>query len=127
VISIQDSRDVAINGFTVNAGSGAGNGITCGDFSICRLSGNLIQGAGPDASGLAVFAQSQATLDGDTLQNNGTGLLLRSGTKVRSFGFTSRGNGQGINIGRQALAYIYAVIENNSGAGVVVQFHRLWS
>jgi hypothetical protein len=124
VISILDSRDVAINGFTINAGSGDGvNGVSCNDFSTCRLSGNVIQGAG--SAGFAVFQQSEATLDGDTLQKNaGAGLLLRSGTKVRTglHPFTSRGNGQGINIGRQAFAYIAAVIEHNSYQGVVVQF-----
>jgi len=124
VISIQDSRDVAINGFTVNAGSGNGvNGISYNDFSTCRLSRNVIQGAG--SGGFAVFSQSQATLDGDTLQNNSfAGLVVRSGSKLRAGAqpFTSRGNAQGINIGREAFAYITAVIENNSDAGVVVQF-----
>ncbi|TMQ03122.1 MAG: right-handed parallel beta-helix repeat-containing protein [Deltaproteobacteria bacterium] len=123
VIAISDSRDVSINGFTVNGGSGNGNGVSCNDFSTCRLSGNVIQGAG--SGGFAVFSQSQATLDGDTLQNNaGAGLLMRSGSKVRGGlrPFTSRGNGQGINIGRQAFAFIEAVIQSNVDQGVVVQF-----
>jgi hypothetical protein len=122
VISVSDSRDVAINGFTINAGSGDGvNGVVCTDFSTCRLSGNVIQGAS-NGSGFVVFGQAQATLNGDTLQNNATGLFIRSGSKVRGGPFTSRGNGQGINIGRQAFAYIEAVIENNSAQGVVAQF-----
>jgi len=122
VISIQDSRDVAINGFTINAGAGDSiNGITCGDFSICRLSHNVIQGA-TGGGGFTLFGQAQATLDGDVLQNNGQGLLMRSGTKVRGGPFTSRNNGQGINIGRQAFAFILAVVQNNSDAGVVVQW-----
>ena len=123
VIAISDSRDVAIDGFTINGVPGDDNGVSCNDFSTCRLSGNVIQGAGN--GGFAVFSQSQATLDGDTLQNNaGAGLLMRSGSKVRagSRPFISRANGQGINIGRQAFAYIVAVIESNSGQGVVVQF-----
>jgi hypothetical protein len=48
VIDIEEFRDVAINGFTINAGSdgvSGANGIVCGDFSACRLSGNVIQGA----------------------------------------------------------------------------------
>ena len=122
VISISDSRDVAINGFTINGGAGTGNGISCNEYSLCRLSGNVIQGAGN--GGFALFGVSNATLDGDTLQNNGfAGLLIRTGSTVR-LGlrpFTSRGNGQGINMGRKALAAIGAVIENNSDAGVVVQ------
>jgi nitrous oxidase accessory protein NosD len=122
VIAIFDSRDVAINGFTVNAGSGDGiNGISCNDFSTCRLSKNVLQGA-TGGGGFAVYSQSQATLDGDTLQDNATGLFMRSGTKLRGGPFTSRNNFQGINIGRQAFAYIEAVVKNNSDAGIVVQW-----
>ena len=95
VISIFDSRDIAINGFTVNAGSGDGiNGISCNDFSTCRLSKNVLQGA-TGGGGFAVYSQSQATLDGDTLQNNLCGLFMRSGTKVRGGPFTSRNNHRG--------------------------------
>jgi hypothetical protein len=121
VISIADSRDVAINGLTVNGSAGDGNGISCNDYSTCRLSGNVIQGRGN--AGFAVYSQSQATLDGDTLQNNGVaGLQVRSGSTVRagSRPFISRANGQGINIARQALAFVAAVIENNLDQGVVV-------
>jgi hypothetical protein len=122
VIDVEDSRDVAINGFTVNAGPGPDfSGVTCGDYSTCRLSRNVIQGGG--GSGFTVFGQAQATLNGDTLQNNkGAGLFLRSGARVRGGPFTSSGNGQGINIGRQAFAYITATIEQNTNQGVVAQF-----
>src|SRR5271167_766656 len=124
VISINDSRDVAINGFKVNATSSAvgANGVSCNDFSTCRLSVNVIQGAA--GAGFAVFQQSQATLDGDTLQNNpGVGVEVHRGSKLRSGTrpFTSSGNGQGINVGRQALAFVSAGIVNNSDQGVVVQ------
>jgi hypothetical protein len=123
VISVADSRDVAINGFTVNGVStGSANGISCNDYSICRLSGNVIQGAGN--GGFAVYGASNATLDGDTLQNNlGAGLVIRTGSTVR-LGlrpFTARRNGQGINMGRGSIAAIGAVIESNSDQGVVVQ------
>ena len=60
MIDIVDSRDVAINGFTINAGSDGvtgANGILCVDFSTFRLSGNVIQGAASGA-GFGVFAQS---------------------------------------------------------------------
>jgi hypothetical protein len=129
VIDIFDSRDVAINGFTVNAGSdgvSGASGISCADWSSCRLSGNVIQGAGSGA-GLIVAQAAQATLDGDTLQNNNYGLQVLSGAKVRPGGaarpFTSRGNFRGIDIRRGAFAYVSAVIENNSDAGVVVMWH----
>ena len=126
VIYIGDSRDVAINGFRVNATASAvgTNGVSCNDFSTCRISRNIIQGAA--GGGFAVYSKSQATLDGDTLQNNsGVGLVVHSGSTVRSAltgaPFISHSNGQGINVGRQALAFVTATIENNSDQGVVVQ------
>jgi hypothetical protein len=62
VILIQDSRDVSVNGFTIYAGSGPNaNGIDCSEYSLCRLSGNVVQGAGN--GGVAVFAVSNLTLD----------------------------------------------------------------
>ena len=129
VISILDSRDVAINGFAINAGSdgvSGANGISCNDWSMCRLSMNVIQGAG-SGGGFAVYQAAQATLDGDTFQNNGTGLIANSGTKVRAGGqarpFISRGNGTGISTSRQGLVYVTAIVENNSGRGVLVQFN----
>jgi len=123
VVDIEDSRDVAIKGFAINAGSGENAyGVVCGDWSSCRLSANVIQGA-LGAAGFAVFGQSQAHLEGDILQNNGVGLFLRSGSKV-STGleepFTSRNNRLGISIGRQGFAFIDATVENNSEAGVEV-------
>jgi hypothetical protein len=128
LIDIEDSRDVAINGFTINAGSdgvSGANGIVCGDFSTCRLSGNVIQGAASGA-GFEVFGASQATLDGDTLQNNGSGLDIRSAGKVLLGGvgrpFTSRNNGRGIDMRRGAYAFIGAVVENNSDVGIAVAF-----
>src|SRR6516165_12703977 len=80
VISIFDSRDVAINGFTINAGSdgvSGANGVSCNDWSACRLALNVIQGAGSGA-GFAVYQASLATVDGDTFQNNGVGLIVHS-------------------------------------------------
>jgi hypothetical protein len=128
VIYIDDSRDVSVNGFTVNAGSGSGanNGISCSDYSLCRLSGNTIQGAGN--GGFAVFAISNATVDGDLLQNNAfAGLLIRSGSTVRSGGqnrpITARGNGQGINMARQAYANVGVLIQNNSNVGAHAMFN----
>src|SRR5215472_10162100 len=43
VIAVNDSRDVAINGFKIYAGSdgaSGANGISCNDWSTCRLSLN---------------------------------------------------------------------------------------
>jgi hypothetical protein len=129
VIAVYDSRDVAITGFAINAGSdgvSGANGISCNDWSACRLALNVIQGAGSGA-GFAVYQASEATVDGDTFQNNGVGLIAHSGTKVRPGGqarpITSRSNGQGINVVRQAFVFVLATVENNSQQGVWVAFH----
>jgi len=129
VIAVFDSRDVAINGFAINAGSdgvSGANGISCNDWSACRLALNVIQGAGSGA-GFAVYQASEATVDSDTFQNNGVGLIVHSGTRVRPGGqarpITSRGNGVGIHIVRQAFVFVLATVENNSQQGVVVAFH----
>src|SRR5215472_6888281 len=131
VISIFDSRDVAINGFTINAGSdgvSGANGISCNDWSSCRLALNVIQGAGSGA-GFAVFQAAQATVDGDTFQNNGTGLVVHSGSKVRPGGqarlIASHSNGVGIHIARQAFVFVAANIDNNSDRGVVLRFQAI--
>ena len=126
VILIQDSRDVSVNGFTIYAGSGPNaNGIDCSEYSLCRLSGNVVQGAGN--GGVAVFAASNLTLDGDTLQNNIVGLLVRTGSTVRSGGqgspITARNNSQGINMARDTIAAIAVVITNNSNVGALAQFN----
>ena len=129
VINIGDSRDVAINGFTINAGNDGvtfTNGILCGDFSLCRLSGNVIQGAAQGA-GFGVFGGAEGPVDGDTFQNNGTGLQANSGGKVRSGGqgrpITSQGNGSGIRAVRDGYVFLQANVENNSQVGVWVAFH----
>src|SRR5215469_7368826 len=128
VISIFDSRDVAINGFTINAGSdgvSGANGISCNDWSTCRLALNVIQGAG-SGGGFAVYQASEATVDGDTFHNNGIGLIANSGTTVRAGGqsrpFISRNNAQGLHMGRQSFAYVLANLENNTGVGVRLLF-----
>jgi hypothetical protein len=127
VIAISDSRDVSINGFTINAGSDGvsfTNGILCGDWSSCRLSGNVLQGAGSGA-GVTVAGAALATLDGDVLQRNDTGLLILSGSKVRAGGsarpFTSRNNNIGMEVRRGAFAFVVANIDANN-LGLSVRF-----
>lgn len=119
VIAISDSRDVSINGFTINAGSDGvsfASAISCGDWSSCRLSSNILQGAG-SAAGLTVGAASLATLDGDVLQKNDSGLLILSGSKVRTGGagrpFTARNNNNGMDLRRGAFAYVLANLDSN--------------
>src|SRR5215831_8633831 len=48
VLAIFDSRDVAINAFKIHAGSdgvSGANGISCNDWSTCRLALNVVHGA----------------------------------------------------------------------------------
>src|SRR5262249_14822579 len=65
VIDVIDSRRVSINGFTI---SGGANGVACFDASLCRFSGNTVQGS---ANYGVIVSEAQATLNGDTLQNHG--------------------------------------------------------
>lgn len=123
VIGIFDSRDVSIIGFTVNASPDGGNGISCGDWSSCRFSKNVVQGAASGA-GLSVFQASLAAVDGDTVQNNFIGLQVLSGAKVRLGGdlITASGNARGIVLQRGAFAFLSAIVENSSDVGVVVRW-----
>jgi hypothetical protein len=129
VVAVYDSRDVTINGFAINAGSdgvSGANGISCNDWSACRLALNVIQGASSGA-GFAVYQASEATVDGDTFQNNGVGLIANSGTKVRAGGrtrpITSRNNGRGLQLTRLSLAFILANLNNNTDVGVRLAFN----
>jgi hypothetical protein len=67
------------------------------------------------------------TLDGDTLQSNGIGLLVRTGSTVRSVvqgrPITAQNNVQGINLARDATAAVAVVILNNSNVGALAQFN----
>jgi hypothetical protein len=126
VISILDSRSISVNGFTINAGAdgvSGSNGVTCLEFSVCRIAGNVIQGAA-DGGGFLVGQSSLATLDGDTLQNNGIGLLVTSRSSARLGGqfrnFIARGNGRGIQMNRTAFVYVGAVVENSTDVGAAV-------
>jgi uncharacterized protein with beta-barrel porin domain len=121
VVAIRDSHSVALSGFTINAGadgvSGA-SGVICRDNSVCRLTGNVFQGAA-DNAGLVVGEQSQAVVDGDTFQNNGRGLVVVSGGMVRGQGFAARANGEGVLLARGVFAnLIGGSIEGNADSGV---------
>jgi Right handed beta helix region len=84
---------------------------------------HVIQGAA-DGGGFLVGQSSLATLDGDTLQNNGIGLLVTSRSSARLGGqfrnFIARGNGRGIQMNRTAFVYVGAVVENSTDVGAAV-------
>jgi hypothetical protein len=74
-----------------------------------------------------VFQASEASVDGDILQNNDTGLTVNSASKVRLGGLarplTIQGNGTGIFSARQGFVFIIGNVQNNSGQGIFVRFH----
>jgi hypothetical protein len=117
-VTIDDSRDVAVNGFTINGGPGGADVVDCENGSLCRLNGNAIQGAS-NAYGVGVFF-SQLFLDGGTLQNNFTGLALINGASGRATNVTIQNNSLGLEIRTQSFANTTATITANSTGGVFV-------
>ena len=114
-VTIDDSRDVAINGFTINGGA---DGIDCQDGSVCRLNGNTIQGA-VNGYGVGVFF-SQLFLDGGKLQNNGTGLGAINGATAKATNVTIQNNANGIEIRTQSFVNTTATITANTAGGAFV-------
>jgi hypothetical protein len=118
-VTIDDSRDVAINGFTITGGAGGADGIDCLDGSLCRLNGNTIQGA-VNGYGVGVFF-AQVFLDGGTLQNNNTGLGAINGASAKVTNVIIQNNSaNGIEIRGQSLVNTTATITANTASGVFV-------
>ena len=116
-VTIDDSRDVAINGFTINGGAGGADALDCADGSVCRLNGNTIQGA-VNGYGVGIFF-SQLFLDGGTLQNNFTGLAVINGASGKATNVTIQNNSLlGIEIRTQSFVNTTATITANSGGGI---------
>ena len=65
---------------------------------------------------LCFFAVSNATLDGETLQNNGIGLLIRTGSTVRS-----GGQGRPITARNNSTMDLTGSITGNGSAGVFIR------
>jgi len=116
VIFIADSRSVAINNFTITGGA---NGIDCSDGSLCRLNGNVVQGAA--AFGIWANESSEVVVIGGTLQNNSvTGLQIMNGSGGQANGVTIQNNpGNGIELRAHAFVDTNATVANNGG-GVFV-------
>jgi hypothetical protein len=116
VILIDDSRDVAINNFTINGGD---NGIDCTDGSVCRLSGNTIQGAA--GAGAIALVMSQMFVTSGTLTNNGAeGLAILNGSSGNATGVAIENNALGVVVRFQAFLVTNATIVNNSGGGAYI-------
>jgi hypothetical protein len=120
VIDVFDTHEFSMQGFTVNGGS---IGVACADISLCRFSGNTVQGSAGD--GIAVL-RSRVTLQGDTLQNNaGRGLALINGSLGTAIGVTIQGNaadGAIANVGSTLIAS-NVISQNNGGSGIRIGNH----
>jgi hypothetical protein len=112
VIFIADSRSVAINNFTI---SGGADGIDCSDGSLCRLNGNVVQGAA--AYGIWANELSQVVVIGGTLQNNSVaGLEISNGSSGQASGVTIQNNlANGIELRAQAYLDTNATVTGNGG------------
>jgi hypothetical protein len=114
-VTIDDSRDVAINGFTINGGQ---DGIDCQNGSLCRLTGNIVANSAND--GVGVWAFSMAEIAGGTLVSNGfAGLQVANGGKAKANGVTVNGNSLGVLVNNGAfLQFFGGTIAANFGWGV---------
>lgn len=114
VIDVLDSRRVDIQGFSINGGA---NGVLCAKYSLCRFSGNTIQGS--SGAGVAV-SSSQAGLSGDTLQNHVVrGLSAVNGSQVNAVSIVVQGNGAGIIVGvNSTLILGDSTVQGNFGVGI---------
>lgn len=117
IIDIQDSRRIAIIGFTINGGA---DGVGCFGFSLCRLFDNTIQGS----SGFGVWAiNSQVALNNDVVQNHASrGVAIVNGSQVNADGSTIQGNGEGIvsNI-RGTLGLSNSSVQGNGNRGIFAE------
>jgi hypothetical protein len=119
VVDISDSRRFSMTGFTVNGGA---NGIVCFGASLCKFSGNTIQGSSNYG---VIVSESQAYFDGDTMQNHaGRGLSVIGHSTVDASGLTVQGNGDGIVLNSGAYVVIGdSTIQNNQRFGILVSNH----
>ena len=117
VIDILDSQRITIKGFTINGGL---FGILCSSGSLCRFSGNTIEGG---AAGLLI-EHSRAESTGNIMQNLNEGLVVRQGADVLSTGNTMQGNvDTGILVNAGGSLYGVGAIVRNNVDGVQVRNH----
>lgn len=113
-VTIVDSQRVIVQGFTINGGS---PGILCGDFSLCRFSQNVVQGAVDNG---VIVSRSRASFAGDTIQNTGfRGLVLREQSTVVIDGVTLQGNpNAGADVHDASFLYSLQSTVQNNGFGI---------
>jgi len=113
-VAILDSQRILIQGFTINGGS---PGILCGDYSLCRFSGNTVQTAVDNG---VIVSRSKSSFDGDTIQNNGfRGLVLREQSSAVIAGVMLQGNpNAGADVHDGSFLYSLAAAVQNNGFGL---------
>ena len=119
-VVIDDSRDVAVNGFVINGYSPGVSGqdvVDCQNGSLCRFNGNTVQHA-PQGVNVGVFAGSYASITGGLLQANpgGVGLVVANGARVKTDGVTAQGNAVGVQVQRGGfLQFLNSTSSGNGG------------
>lgn len=114
VVLILDSRRVSIQGFAIRGGN---VGVSCDDYSLCRLSGNTFEGTAQ--RGLDVN-DSDLTLFSDVIQNGaGTGIYAER-SNVQASNVTIQANSTGISAAGSTVTLTGATIHNNTSDGVFV-------
>jgi hypothetical protein len=120
VLTVADTPEFSLQGFTINGGFDA---VNCIDYSLCRFSGNTVQGS--LGTGVLVF-ESRASFQGDIIQNNaGRGLAVANGSVVLAASVTLQGNGGSgvILLAGGYLTSLNVTSQNNGAFGIRVTQH----
>ena len=118
-VTIDDSRDVTLNGFTVSGGL---DGVDCLDGSLCRFNEDTVQNSDPNqGAGIFVGADSYALILGGALQNNAVGLAVSNGSKAKLGGVSVHGNSSGLFVNNGSLVLFFSSSSTaNAGPGIQV-------
>ncbi len=120
VLVVADTPEFSLQGFTINGGFDA---VNCFDYSLCRFSGNTIQGS--HGTGVLIF-ESRASFQGDIIQNNAErGLAVANGSAVLAASVTLQGNGGAgaILLAGGYLTSLNVISRNNGAFGIRVTTH----
>jgi hypothetical protein len=106
---VNGGSSITVQSLTINGGPSDGaTGVSCTDRSLCVFDNVVIQGGGPDQTGLSLQNQSSADILGATIiRNNDTGLGVFGASQVNMRPDGSSGPGP--------------VISGNASFGAVVQ------
>jgi len=130
-LTVNGGSTITVQSLTINGGPSDGaTGVSCTDRSLCVFDNVVIQGGGPDQTGLSLQNQSAADILGTSIiRNNDTGLGVFGASQVNMRPDGSAGPGPVIS----ANASFGAVVQDGSflrtddvritgnGAGVLAQ------